>query len=76
MCLAVAGRVLSIEGEGVAREGMVDLGGTPRRIGLALVPDAAEGAWVTVHAGQAIGVLSDEDAAELVALTEEIAGLL
>ena len=76
MCLAVAGRVLSSEGEGVTRVGVIELGGQPREISLALVPGVEVGAWVTIHAGHAIGVLSDAEAVELVDLTDEIAGLL
>ncbi len=76
MCLAVAGRVLSISGEGLSRTGVVDLGGTPREVGLALVDGVEVGTWVTVHAGHAIGVLSDDEAERLLDLTDEIAGLL
>ena len=76
MCLAVAGRVLSAEGDGVTRAGIVDLGGQHREINLALVPGVEVGTWVTVHAGYAIGVLSDAEAAELADLSDEIAGLL
>ena len=76
MCLAVAGRVLSTEGDGVTRVGKVDLAGDHRQINLAMLPEAAVGSWVTVHAGHAISILSDDEAAELISLTDEIAELL
>jgi hydrogenase expression/formation protein HypC len=76
MCLAVAGRVLSTEGEGVTRMGIVDLAGDHREINLAMAPEAEVGAWVTVHAGHAIGTLSEDEAAQLVSLSDEIAELL
>ena len=76
MCLAVAGRVLSTEGEGVTRVGVIDLAGDHRQINLALVPEAGVGSWVTVHAGHAIGTLSEDEAAELISLSDEIAELL
>jgi len=76
MCLAVAGRVLSTEGEGVTRVSIVDLAGEQRQINLALVPEAGVGSWVTVHAGHAIGTLSEDEAARLVSLSDEIAELL
>jgi len=76
MCLAVAGPVLSAEGDGVTRVGIVDLGGLHREINLALVPGVEVGTWVTVHAGHAIGVLTDAQAADLADLSDEIAGLL
>ena len=76
MCLAVAGRVLSTEGEGVTRVGIIDLAGEHRQISLALVPEVGVGSWVTVHAGHAIGALSEDEAAELISLSDEIAELL
>ena len=76
MCLAVAGPVLSTEGEGVTLTGVVDLGGTPREVNLSMVAGVELGTWVTVHAGHAIGVLTEEEAARLVELSDEIAGLL
>jgi hydrogenase assembly chaperone HypC/HupF len=76
MCLAVVGRILSTRGEGVTRVGVVDLGGAPREVGLALVPEAVTGTWVTVHAGMAIGTRSEDEAVELAEISDEIARLL
>jgi len=76
MCLAVAARILSDSGEGVTRIGVVELGGEQREISLAMLPEAAVGMWVTVHAGHALGILSEEEAAELAGLTDEIAEFL
>ena len=76
MCLAVSGRILSDSGEGVTRIGVIELGGEQREISLALLPEATIGMWVTVHAGHAIGILSEEEAAELAGISDEIAGLL
>jgi hydrogenase assembly chaperone HypC/HupF len=76
MCLAVAGPILSMEGEGVTLTGVVDLGGTPRDVNLSMVSGAEVGTWVTVHAGHAIGVLTEAEASRLVELSDEIAGLL
>ena len=76
MCLAVAGRILSDSGEGVTRTGVIELGGERREINLALLPEATVGMWVTVHAGYAIGILSEEEAAELAGITDEMAEYL
>ena len=76
MCLAVAGRILSDSGEGVTRTGVIELGGEPRQIYLGLLPEATVGMWVTVHAGHAIGILSEEEAAELAGLSDEMAEFL
>ena len=49
------------------------MGGEQREINLALLSEAAVGMWVTVHAGHALAILSEEEAAELAGLTDEIA---
>lgn len=76
MCLAVAGRVIGTRGEGIEKTAMVDVAGETREISLAMVPEAAVGTWVTIHAGHALMVLSDEEAEELADLTDEIAETL
>lgn len=59
MCLAIPGTIASIDG----KTGMVDYGGVLRRAELMLVPGAAVGDKVLVHASFAIAKL-DEKAAE------------
>ena len=61
MCLAIPARVLSVDGE----TGTVDLEGTTLQINLAFVEGAAPGQHVLIHAGFALEVLSDEDAAQI-----------
>jgi hydrogenase expression/formation protein HypC len=68
MCLAVPGRIVSKEDA----VGMVDVRGNRMRAGLALVPEAAVGDWVLVHAGFAITKITPEDAAETSALLDEM----
>jgi hydrogenase expression/formation protein HypC len=72
MCLAAAGRILEVTGEGLERSALVDLAGRARPINLAMVPDAVVGDWVKVHSGYAFEVMTPEDAAELLDLTDEI----
>jgi hydrogenase expression/formation protein HypC len=64
MCLGVPGRIESIDAadDPIARRGRVDFGGVAREVSLALVPEAAPGDYVIVHAGIAIARL-DEAAA-------------
>ncbi len=50
MCLAIPGKILTREGQ----TGRVDFGGLIRQAALDLVPDAAIGDVVLVHAGFAI----------------------
>ena len=63
VCLAIPGRILSIEGEGLSRAGQVDFAGVRKRVSLACLPKAAAGNWVMVHAGMAITVVDEKEAA-------------
>ncbi|MEK7474388.1 MAG: HypC/HybG/HupF family hydrogenase formation chaperone [Candidatus Coatesbacteria bacterium] len=62
MCLAIPGRILSVEGEGLARSGVVDFAGVRKRISLSCLPGAAPGNYVMVHAGMAITVVDEAEA--------------
>lgn len=67
MCLAIPGRLNSIDGA----EGIIDYGGVQRRAELCLVPDAKVGDRVLVHAGFAIAVLDQKAGEELERLVRE-----
>ena len=56
MCLAVPGLVKSVTDDGgpMARRGRVDFAGIVKECNLSVVPDAAPGDYVLVHAGIAI----------------------
>jgi hydrogenase expression/formation protein HypC len=58
MCLAVPGKILSIDENQIAN---VDFGGVERPVNVSLV-EVDVGDYVIVHAGYAIQVLSEEDA--------------
>ncbi len=64
MCLAVPGKILSITGEGETRMGQVSFGGVGKEACLAFVPEAKLGDYVLVHAGFAISVLDEAEAAQ------------
>ncbi len=73
MCLAVPGEVLSIENDdSMARMGRVSFGGVVKEVSLALVPDAAIGDYVIVHAGFAISIVNEQEAARTFELLKEI----
>jgi hydrogenase expression/formation protein HypC len=63
MCLAVPGRIVSVDGEGIYRTGKVDFGGVRKDVSLACVPEAERGDWVIVHVGLALSRLDEEEAA-------------
>ncbi|MCP4381952.1 MAG: HypC/HybG/HupF family hydrogenase formation chaperone [Hyphomicrobiales bacterium] len=76
MCLAVPGRVLSIDGDDpLMRVGRVDFGGVLKDINLAYTPDAEIGDHVLVHVGFAITVIDESEAKRVFSYLEEIGEL-
>jgi hydrogenase expression/formation protein HypC len=69
MCLALPMRIISIDGD-IAT---ISAEGLKQRASLMLVPEAKPGDSVLVHAGFALSVIDEEDAAETLALFAEIA---
>ncbi len=49
MCLAVPGLILSVEGNGLERSGVVRFGQVERRVNLAFTPEAAVDDYVIVQ---------------------------
>jgi hydrogenase expression/formation protein HypC len=62
MCLAVPGKILSIQGTDFARTARVSFGGIVKDVSLAYVPEAREGEYVIVHVGFAISVVDEAEA--------------
>ncbi len=66
MCLAVPGKVISIEGtDPILRCGKVSFGGVLKTINLAYVPEAGIGDYVLVHVGFAISVVDEAEAQQV-----------
>ncbi len=66
MCLAVPGRIISLNEEGTLwRSGRVDFGGVIKEVNLSCVTEAQIGHYVIVHAGVAISQLDEEEAARI-----------
>ncbi len=63
MCLAVPGKIMSIEGDDpILRSGRVDFSGVIKQINLAYVPEAKVGDYVLVHVGFAINIIDEAEA--------------
>jgi hydrogenase expression/formation protein HypC len=63
MCLAVPGKILSIDGDDpLLRQGRVEFAGIVKQANLAYVPEAQPGDYVLVHAGFAIAVIDEAQA--------------
>ncbi len=72
MCLAVPGRVESVEESQGLRLARVDFGGVRKQICLETLPDAAPGDWVLVHAGFALQKLDEGAAATALEIFESV----
>jgi hydrogenase expression/formation protein HypC len=76
MCLAVPGRILSIEGDDpVLRAGRVDFAGIVKRVNLSYVPEASVGDYVLVHVGFAISTVDEAEARQVFAYLKEMGDL-
>lgn len=67
MCLAIPGKIVSInpqkEGEGeMMRIGKVNFGGVHKQVNLSLVPEANIDDYVMVHVGLAISMVDEDEA--------------
>lgn len=69
MCLAIPALVRR---RLAAEEAVIDAGGVEMRVSLALVPEAAPGDYVIVHAGYAISRLDAAEALRTLALFAEM----
>jgi hydrogenase expression/formation protein HypC len=72
MCLAVPGKILSIEGADLNLVGRVSFGGVVKQVSLAYVPEAQVGNYVVVHVGFAIAIVDEQEAQQTLADLQEI----
>ncbi len=75
MCLAVPGKILSITGSDTSRMGQVSFGGVGKEACLAFVPEAKVGDYVLVHAGFAISIVDEAEAAQTLEYFRQIGEL-
>lgn len=68
MCLAVPGKILSIDNY----KGVVEIGNMKREIFIHLIPDVKVGQYVLVHAGCAIQTIDEEEAAKTLEIIKEL----
>ncbi|MFO8030142.1 MAG: HypC/HybG/HupF family hydrogenase formation chaperone [Cyclonatronaceae bacterium] len=71
MCLSIPGKVISIEND-IAT---VSIGGSEVQAGLQLLDDVSIGDYVLVHSGFALQLISEEEAAQTLALIRELEDL-
>jgi hydrogenase expression/formation protein HypC len=74
MCLAIPGKVLTIDTNVQPTMGVVSFGGIEKRICLEWTPDVGIGDYVIVHVGFAISKMDEQEAMETLKLIAEIDG--
>jgi hydrogenase expression/formation protein HypC len=72
MCLALPGKVIAVEGEGMERAAVLEVGAATRRVSLALLPEAEAGQWVLFQTGYALQVLPEDEVDRLLELIGEV----
>ncbi|MBI3193920.1 MAG: HypC/HybG/HupF family hydrogenase formation chaperone [Ignavibacteriae bacterium] len=72
MCLAIPGKVVSIERASSPLMGTVNFGGIQKQVCLDLVPDVLLDEYVIVHVGFAISKMDEQEAQETLKLFEEL----
>jgi hydrogenase expression/formation protein HypC len=75
MCLAVPGKIISINGEGLNRMGRVSFAGVVKETSLAYVPEAQIGDYVIVHVGFALSKVDAEEAQHVFSYLEAMGDL-
>lgn len=77
MCLAVPGKILSIQNSEneLMRFGKVSFGGIIKDVNLAYTPEAKEGDYVIVHVGFALNTVDESEAMKVFEYLKEIDGL-
>lgn len=76
MCLAVPGKIISIQGDDpLTQTGRVNFGGIIKEVSLAYVPDAVVGDYVIVHVGFALSKVDPDEAARVFEYLEQMGEL-
>jgi hydrogenase expression/formation protein HypC len=76
MCLAVPGKLMSIDGfDPTFRTGKVNFGGIVKQANLSYVPDAEVGDYVLVHVGFALTIIDEDEAGRVFTYLQEMGEL-
>ena len=76
MCLAVPGKVLSIDrSDPELKMAKVDFSGIIKEISVQWLPEVKEGDYVLAHVGMALNILDEKDAEETLGLLKELGEL-
>lgn len=72
MCLGIPGKIIELYEIDGTLMSKVDFGGITQEVCVATTPEVEIGQYVLVHAGFALSVMSDHEAAETIELLEDL----
>jgi len=75
MCLAVPGKVISIDDKDMLRMAKVDFAGVVKEVCVDMLPEVQTGEYVVVHAGFALNKVDENEAKETLRLFHEMGAL-
>ncbi|MCB0806399.1 MAG: HypC/HybG/HupF family hydrogenase formation chaperone [Bacteroidales bacterium] len=76
MCLAVPGKIISVNNDGELRMAAVDFNGVVRDICIEWLPEAGIGDYVLAHVGTALSMIDEESAKASLDAFDEIEKLM
>ncbi len=75
MCLGIPGKIIEVFDYAGTKMAKVDFDGVFQEVCVETVPEVSVGAYVIVHAGFALNILSEQEAQETLAILQEMARL-
>ncbi|MCU0452248.1 MAG: HypC/HybG/HupF family hydrogenase formation chaperone [Bacteroidetes bacterium] len=72
MCLAIPGKLISLNNDSTPKMGIVSFGGIQKNICMEWLPEAAVGDYVIVHVGFALSRLDEAEALETIRMFEKM----
>jgi hydrogenase expression/formation protein HypC len=76
MCLAVPGKIISIDESAALRMAKVNFGGVGKDVCLEWLPEAKIGDYVLVHVGFALSKVDEKEAEETIRMLQEMGELI
>ncbi len=76
MCLAIPGKIESIDAQATPRMAKVNFGGIIKNICIEFLPDAQVNEYVLVHVGLALSKVDEKDALETLELFQQMGDAL
>ena len=72
MCLAIPGKLVSLDTDATPKMGKVSFGGITKNVCMEWLPEASVGDYVIVHVGFALSKVDEKEALETIKMIEEM----